>query len=110
MKRAAVPSIFALALLAALSAVPVGADERAPENVLPAVAAAPAPAPSGCGETLDLANALLPQGETCSAEVPQNPAPEFMVGRTCRCSCGFPCKTDADCGPGGICSGGITCC
>lgn len=29
--------------------------------------------------------------------------------RTCRCSCGQPCKTDADCG-GGICSAGITCC
>ena len=33
-----------------------------------------------------------------------------LVGRTCRCSCGFPCKTDADCGPGGVCSGGISCC
>jgi len=31
-------------------------------------------------------------------------------GRTCRCSCGFPCKTDADCGPGGVCAAGITCC
>ena len=30
--------------------------------------------------------------------------------RTCRCSCGFPCKTDADCGPGGVCAAGITCC
>jgi len=30
--------------------------------------------------------------------------------RTCRCSCGFPCKTDADCGPGGVCAPGITCC
>jgi hypothetical protein len=29
--------------------------------------------------------------------------------RTCRCSCGQPCKTDADCA-GGICSGGISCC
>ena len=30
--------------------------------------------------------------------------------RTCRCSCGYPCKTDADCGPGGVCASGITCC
>ena len=30
--------------------------------------------------------------------------------RTCRCSCGFPCKTNADCGPGGVCAPGITCC
>ena len=32
------------------------------------------------------------------------------IGRTCKCSCGFPCKTDADCGPGGVCAAGITCC
>lgn len=32
-------------------------------------------------------------------------------GRTCRCSCGYPCKTDADCGGGvGSCRGGISCC
>lgn len=30
--------------------------------------------------------------------------------RTCRCSCGYPCQTNADCGPGGICSAGVTCC
>jgi hypothetical protein len=29
--------------------------------------------------------------------------------RTCACSCGFPCTTDADCG-GGACTAGITCC
>ena len=29
--------------------------------------------------------------------------------RTCRCSCGQPCKTDADCG-GSVCAPGITCC
>jgi hypothetical protein len=34
--------------------------------------------------------------------------PPFL--RTCRCSCGFPCTTDADCGPGGKCTAGITCC
>lgn len=33
-----------------------------------------------------------------------------LFGRTCRCSCGFPCKTNADCGPGGVCAAGITCC
>src|SRR5262252_10583611 len=30
--------------------------------------------------------------------------------RTCRCSCGYPCRTNADCGPGGVCAPGITCC
>ena len=28
---------------------------------------------------------------------------------TCRCSCGYPCQTDADCG-GALCMKGITCC
>ena len=37
------------------------------------------------------------------------PAATAFVGRTCRCSCGQPCKTDADCG-GGVCAPGITCC
>ena len=30
--------------------------------------------------------------------------------KTCRCSCGLPCTTNADCGPGGACGVGITCC
>lgn len=30
--------------------------------------------------------------------------------KTCRCSCGYPCQTNEDCGPGGICGAGITCC
>lgn len=40
-------------------------------------------------------------------------APDGMDrgGRTCRCSCGFPCRTDADCGGAiGSCRGGISCC
>jgi hypothetical protein len=32
------------------------------------------------------------------------------IPKTCRCSCGSPCKKDADCGLGGRCSAGITCC
>ena len=32
------------------------------------------------------------------------------ISKTCVCSCGFPCKSDADCGPGGRCRAGITCC
>lgn len=37
--------------------------------------------------------------------------PQISGGhRTCRCSCGYPCETDADCGPGGVCAIGITCC
>ena len=31
------------------------------------------------------------------------------LGRTCRCSCGYPCATSADCG-GASCDAFITCC
>jgi hypothetical protein len=30
--------------------------------------------------------------------------------KTCRCSCGFPCNQDEDCGPGGSCEQFISCC
>lgn len=30
--------------------------------------------------------------------------------KTCRCSCGFPCNQDDDCGPGGSCDQFISCC
>ncbi len=30
--------------------------------------------------------------------------------RTCKCSCGDPCVTNGDCGIGGICQPGISCC
>ena len=88
-------------LLAGLS-VPVHAEE--------APAAAPAPAPAGCGLSFELPPAPAQAG-LCPATTATSPVPELLFGgRTCRCSCGFPCKKDADCGPGGICSGGITCC
>ena len=100
-------AIFAVALMAVLNAGPA----RAASPAAPAVAAAQ----PGCQPVLDLGKALQSKGETCSAiAVPQTkaPEPEFLAGgRTCRCSCGFPCKTDADCGGGvGSCRAGITCC
>ena len=54
------------------------------------------------------------EGETCRADATADAAsalaPPFR-GRTCRCSCGAPCKTDADCGGAlGSCRAGITCC
>jgi len=88
-------------LLSGLS-VPVHAEE--------APAVAPAPAQAGCGLSFEQPPAATQAG-LCSATVATNPVPEPLFGgRTCRCSCGYPCKTDADCGLGGICSGGITCC
>lgn len=89
--------MLVVVLLAGLS-VPAQAEE------------APAPAQTGCGPVFDLAPAPAQAG-LCPANLATNPVPEALFGgRTCRCSCGHPCKTDADCGPGGICSGGYSCC
>jgi hypothetical protein len=56
----------------------------------------------------------LPEGGSCKADSTWGTLPNWTPvrgGRTCRCSCGFPCKTDADCGGGvGSCRGGISCC
>lgn len=101
-------AILAVALMAVLSTGPA----RAASPAAPSVAAAQ----PGCQPALDLDKALQSKGETCSATAaPQtkNPEPEFLIvrGRTCRCSCGFPCTTDADCGGGvGSCRAGVTCC
>lgn len=114
MKKLLGLTIFALILLAILAAGPVAAVSLPTPDGTPAVAAA-APAQPGCQPVLDLGKTFSSKGETCSATAIQQtktPEPEFLVGgRTCRCSCGFPCKTDADCGGGvGSCRPGITCC
>lgn len=102
-RKAMVLFVFGLALLAGLS-VPVHAEEA------PAVTAPTATTQAGCGLSFALAPATA-KGELCPAAAATNPIPEPLFGgRTCRCSCGYPCKTDADCGPGGVCSGGISCC
>jgi hypothetical protein len=97
-------------LVAGVAAATTLADPAGAATATPIAAAQPA----GCQPVLDLGKLAPTQGETCPATAaPQTttPEPEFLIGtRTCRCSCGYPCKTDADCGPGGICSAGITCC
>ena len=50
--------------------------------------------------------AFLLQG--AGSDAIQIARPPFL--KTCRCSCGYPCTTNEDCGPGGLCSAGITCC
>ena len=96
-RKAIVVLVFGLALLAGLT---VHAEETP----------AAAPAQTGCGLSFEPAPAAMPAG-ICPATLAVNPVPEpLFAGRTCRCSCGHPCKTDADCGPGGICSGGYSCC
>lgn len=106
MKKLLGLTIFALISLAILGA---GSANAADNPTAPAIAAAAQP---GCQPALDLAPA---KGQTCPATAApptKTPEPEFMVGtRTCRCSCGFPCKTDADCGGAlGSCRAGISCC
>ncbi len=112
MSKTRIGLLLAVALLAALSAMPASAEDvTAPQETVPAVAAALPPATAGCEPSLDFL-ADTTHGEVCpAAPAPANSAPEFLaIRRTCRCSCGFPCQTNADCGPGGICSPGITCC
>jgi hypothetical protein len=73
---------------------------------------------AGCQPVLDLGKLASARGETCPATAAprtQTPEPEFMAQptrlKTCVCSCGFPCTSDADCGGAlGSCRSGITCC
>lgn len=74
-----------------------------------------------------LAPTAKPEAAPCAVSFEQLLAPEVstasvdtlfdeldaaipLVRRTCKCSCGQPCQTDADCGLGGVCRAGITCC
>jgi len=112
MKKLLELTIVTLAFLAAGVAAAATLANPAGAATLPAVTAAQ---PAGCQPVLDLSKLAPVQGETCSAiptQQTKTPEPEFLAGgRTCRCSCGFPCKTDADCGGAvGSCRAGITCC
>ena len=78
---------------------------------------APADGQADCGQAapaLDIPTFELPEGGSCKAELTPGAVPSWTPaagGRTCRCSCGHPCKTDADCGGAiGSCRGGISCC
>jgi hypothetical protein len=86
-----------------------GISDRAVEQ------APPADQGTGCGQGLDLAAIGAAGVPAVTPAAPAEPLEPVLLApplfkRTCRCSCGFPCKTDADCGPGGICGAGITCC
>ena len=118
--RASISWIFALAVLMAVPTAGVEPPALAPSPDIPQ-AGGPAPVNADCGFNLETVlpgkSALCPAPKN-AAVMPSLPAldgqaelPEFLAGfRTCRCSCGAPCKTDADCGPGGRCGAGITCC
>ena len=95
-------AVFAVAFVAVLCAAPAFAGEPAQPPAGPPAAIAAA----GCGGGPVFAPPG-PQAQLCPGDPPEEPPPFFR--RTCRCSCGQPCQTDADCG-GGICMAGITCC
>jgi len=109
MPRMRILGFCALALLCGitLSAAPAFAAE-APAVTAPAQTA-------GCAGTLSL-DVVFGKGQVCPATTPQKtPEPELMAPptrlKTCVCSCGYPCTSDADCGGAvGSCHVGITCC
>lgn len=67
-----------------------------------------------CATEVDVASLLRaddqPEAPQCEAPTPPVALESaFTLRRTCRCSCGFPCQTSADCG-GAACTVGISCC
>jgi hypothetical protein len=102
-------SLYFIVLALAICEGPAFAGEAAAPAVAQTQAA---PAQIGCASALDLAAALSGPAQLCPAAAPET-APELKARppflRTCVCSCGAPCQTDADC-DGGRCGPGITCC
>ena len=105
--------LLTLAFLVAGVAAAATLADPAGAATLPTMTTAAQPA--GCQPALDLGKLAPAKGETCPAAAAprtKTPEPEFLVGgRTCRCSCGYPCTSDADCGGAiGSCRAGISCC
>lgn len=102
-------------LLLALALAPLAAAP--PLNAAP-LTATPTAGPCAPAQNLEalLLRAATPRLQTAAPPLQLTPAagdllaaPPFKF-RTCACSCGAPCTTDADCGLGGRCTAGITCC
>ena len=109
-------SAFMALLLLAIGAPATSGAISAGQSTTPSSMAPPIPRPVDCAQAptdsqvpvLDLVD-----GGVCRAVSTEGTTPDRMpvFGRTCRCSCGYPCKTDADCGGAiGSCRGGISCC
>ena len=109
-------SAFMALLVLAIGAPATSGAISAGQPTVPSSMAPPIPRPADCAQAptdsqipvLDLAD-----GGVCRADSTEGTTPDRMpaFGRTCRCSCGYPCKTDADCGGAiGSCRGGISCC
>jgi hypothetical protein len=105
MKKLCGLAVFAVILLAVLSAAPAAAA-----GFLAALQVA-APAAAGCGQAL----ALPAKGESCSAAQPESVLPGVVEpsARLGYCHCGCVnqrvCRTSADCG-GASCDKTISCC
>jgi len=106
MKKLCGLAVFAVVLLAVLSAAPASAAEN------PAVPQFAAPAAGGCGQA---ALALPAKGEACSAAQPESVLPGVVEPSArlgyCHCGCSSQrtCRTSADCG-GASCDQTISCC
>jgi len=101
-------------------AATAGRDTVPPDSVAEAsVIAEPAPPvlePCAGVDAIDAAAALdAPElNYTPATPTPENALPDSWARPphrrgTCRCSCGYPCQTSADCG-GSSCDPFITCC
>ena len=79
--------------------------------LLVAAAVASSPAPNASEKNSSTVIKTYLQADLSLKSVFQSPATaQLAIGtKTCRCSCGQPCTTNADCG-GNICAVGITCC
>lgn len=84
--------LLGAALLLALAAVAAASNDQVPTSPVSAI-------------RITLQPDLTLKG-TLSPEL----MPTAFHHRTCRCSCGYPCNSDADCGPGGSCEEFISCC
>jgi hypothetical protein len=100
--------LLALGVLAGaglLSAEPPPAADDPCATASPAALVEPVPAAE---PTLCTNAAATPLPDLGATAPEARKGPPWLL-RTCRCSCGAPCETDADCG-GGACTAGITCC
>jgi len=110
-------AVMVLLLLALSVSSPGGAASPGKVVSQPSMGV-PSPGQINCGQAAMTSESPLfelPEGGSCKADATPgmllNLTPVARGGRTCRCSCGYPCKTDADCGGAvGSCRGGISCC
>jgi len=110
-------SALAAAFLLALSLGPVFAEKPAPHNVAqPGVTVTTQATHPACASDLKVPekpSLLSDEGGFCSAISDEGttlgPGVDHHRHGYCRCSCGYPCTTSADCG-GVSCDPFITCC